>query len=94
MNVLTTCSNTNVKDTVSVVGTVLEGKGKTVMNEVNIHDLIDKCTDLKTCIQQQDNIFGFLPITNLRLFKIGQSLKPNKIMSYEEFDPVNCTCYR
>ena len=58
------------------------------MNTVNIQDLNDKCADLKTCVQQQENVFGFLPITNLRRLKIGQSLKPNKILSYEEFDPV------
>ena len=81
------CSSTNVRDTVSIVRAVLEGKGKTVMNKVNIHDLNDKCADLKTCVQQE-NVFGFLPITNLRRLKIGQSLKPNKILSYEEFDPV------
>ena len=82
------CSSTNVKDTVSVVRAVPEAKGKTVMNKVNIHDLNDKCTDLKTCVQQQDNVFVFLPITNLRRLKISQSLKPNKILSHKEYDPV------
>ena len=67
---------------------VLAGKGKAIMNKINIYDLNDKCSDLKQCIRQQTNAFAFLPITNLRRFKIGQSLKPNKILSYEEFDPV------
>ena len=58
------------------------------MNKVNVHDLKDKCSDLKNCIKQQENVFGFLPITNLRHLKIDQSLKQNKILSYEDIDPV------
>ena len=81
-------SSTNTKDTVKVVNTVLQGRGKAIMNKVNVYELGDKCSDLKQCINQQTNAFGFLPITNLKRLKIGQNLKPNKILSYEEFDPV------
>ena len=81
-------TSTNTRDTVNVVRTVLQDRGKAIMNKVNVHVLGDKCSDLKQCISQQTNAFGFLPITNLKRLKIGQSLKPNKILSYEEFDPV------
>ena len=33
-------------------------------------------------------VFGFLPITNLHRLRIGHSLKPNKILTYTDFDPV------
>ena len=82
------CIGTDIKHTASVVRTVLEGKGKSIMNKVNVHDLKDTCLDLKTYIKQRDNVFVFLPITNLQRLKTGQSLKPNKILSYEDFDPI------
>ena len=40
--------NTDPRGTVAVVRTVLEGKGKSIMNKVNIRDLNDKCAGLKS----------------------------------------------
>ena len=54
----------------------------------NVLNLIDKCTDLKACINQQKTVLGFLPISNLKYFRIIGALKPNKILSDSEFDPV------
>ena len=51
-------------------------------------NLTDKCTDLKACISQQKTVFGFLPISNLKHFRIIDALKPNKILLDSEFDPV------
>ena len=33
-------------------------------------------------------MFGFLPITNLKRFSISQSLRPNRILTQDTFDPV------
>ena len=33
-------------------------------------------------------VFGFLPISNLKQFRISEALKPNKILTETEFDPV------
>ena len=63
-------------------------QGKNCLRNVHVNRIMDKCVDLKQCIQQQDTVFGFLPISNLRRLKIGYSAKPNCILSSHNFDPV------
>ena len=59
------------------------------MRKVNVQALRNKNTDLKLCLSQQTNAFGFLPITNLQRLDRGNSLKPHKVLTYKEFDPIN-----
>ena len=60
----------------------------TGLRNVNVLSLNNKCADLKKCIDQQKTIFGFLPISNLKRFRINDALKPNKILTDNEFNPV------
>ena len=53
-----------------------------------VSNIKDKCIDLKACARQQTTPMGFLPITNLKRLQIGSSLKPNKVLEDEQFDPV------
>ena len=73
--------------TASIVQKVKNGN-KQCLRHVNVKKITDKCIDLKKCIQQQRNVYGFLPITNLRRLHLNQSLKPNVILNEEQFDPV------
>ena len=75
-------------DTAAVVKEVLRGKGSKAMRKVNVQALKNKSSDLKLCLSQQTNAFGFLPITNLQRLHRGHSLKPNKVLTYTEFDPI------
>ena len=58
------------------------------MRKVSVQALNNKSTDLKLCLSQQANAFGFLPITNLQRLRRGHSLRPNKVLTYHEFDPI------
>ena len=75
-------------DTVTVVKEVLQGRGSKVMRKINVQALKNKSSDLKLCLSQQTNAFGFLLITNLQRLHRGHSLKPNKVLAYKEFDPT------
>ena len=70
-----------------VVKNVLAGNHSCLRN-VNVVHLNDKCAGLKTSINQQKTVFGFLPISNLKWFRISDASKPNKFLSDNEFDPV------
>ena len=74
-------------NSVEVVKNVMAGNCNCLRN-VNVLNLKDKCTDLKAYITQQKTVFGFLPISNLKRFRISEALKPNKILTEMEFDPV------
>ena len=39
-------------------------------------------------MQQQNTVFGFLPITNLKRIKMSTSLKPNYVLTAGNFDPM------
>ena len=67
---------------------VEKGKGNSCMRKVEVEKIKDKCLDLKKCIQQQNTVFGFLPITNLKRTKMSTSLKPNYVLTAENFDPM------
>ena len=75
-------------DTTAVVKEVLQGRGNRVMRKVSVQALNNKSTDLKLCLSQQANAFGFLPITNIQRLRRGHSLRPNKVLTYHEFDPI------
>ena len=82
-----TQNRVDVKNSVQITRAVLNGNNACIRH-VNVLDIKDKCVDLKRCIAQQRNVFGFLPITNLKPMKIGHSLTPNKVLSHNNFDPV------
>ena len=82
-----TQNRVDVKNSVQITRAVLNGNN-TCIRHVNVLDIKDKCVDLKRCIAQQRNVFGFLPITNLKRMKIGHSLTANKVLSHNNFDPV------
>ena len=75
-------------DTAAIVKEVLQGGGSKVMRKVSVQALKNKSSDLKLCLSQQTNAFGFLPITNLQRLHRGHSLRPNKVLTYKEFDPT------
>ena len=77
----------DITNSVEVVKNVMAGNCNCLRN-VNVLNLKDKCTDLKACITQQKTVFVFLPISNLKRFRISEALKPNKILTEKEFDPV------
>ena len=58
------------------------------MRKVKIFDIRDKCSDLVLALQQQQEPFGFLPISNLRFKdRIGDTT-PKEIITQHNFDPV------
>ena len=82
-----THTRVNLKKSVEITRAVLNGNNA-CMRHVNVLDIADKCVDLKRCIEQQKNMFGFVPITNLKRMKMCHSLIPNKVLDSETFDPV------
>ena len=77
----------DVTNSTEVVKNVLAGN-HTCLRNVHVLSLNNKCVDLNKCIDQQKTIFGFLPISNLKRFRISDALKPNKILTDKEFNPV------
>ena len=59
------------------------------MRRVEVEKIKDKCLDLKKCISQQNTVFGFLSIINLKRTKINTSLRPNCVLTEDKFDPVH-----
>ena len=76
----------NYQKSADIVKAVIQGKN--CLRNVHVNSISDKCGDLKQCIRQQDTVFGFLPISNLRRLKIGYSAKPNCILSSHNFNPI------
>ena len=87
-----TSGNTvDTTDITAIARAILQGKGNKVMRKVNVRTLNvrtlnvrtlnNKSKDLKLCLSQQTNAFGFLPITNLQRLHRGHSLKPNKVLT-------------
>ena len=62
--------------------------GSKCLRHVLLNNIKDKCIDLKTCFKQQSTPMGFLPISNLKRLQISSSLKPNKILTDKQFDPI------
>ena len=81
-------SMVDVKNTAHIVKATLQGS-KCIRNVI-VTNINDKCIDLKKCLAQQDTPLGFLSISNLKRLAIASSLKPNKVLSDKEFDPVSC----
>ena len=63
----------NITDTTEVVKVVMNFNN--CIKNVNVLNLKNKCSD--QCIAQQDTVFGFLPISNLKRTRINNALKPN-----------------
>ena len=57
----TIANRIDTTDTKAVVTEVLQGKGSKVMRKVNVQALKNKSTELKLCLSQQKNVFGFYP---------------------------------
>ena len=74
--------------TADILKQVQKGKNNACMRRVEVEKIKDKCLDLKICINQQNTVFGFLPITNLKRTKINTSLRPNCVLTEDKFDPV------
>ena len=77
-----------MQNTAQIVKATLQGS-KCVRNVI-ITNIEDKCIDLRRCLSQQDTLLGFLPISNLKRLAIASSLRPNKILNDNNFDPVLC----
>ena len=78
----------DTSSTVAIVKYVAQAKKPTLLRKVNVCQIKDKVSDLKKCIEQQQNVMGFLPITNLRRLRLNASLKPNVICDKTNFDPI------
>ena len=76
----------DVTRTASIVRAVKNGRS--CMHKVRVTNIKDKCLDLKKAISQQSTPLGFLLISNLKRFNIASSLKPNRIITEHQFDPV------
>ena len=81
-------SRVDVKNTAQIVKATVQGS-KCIRNVI-VTNINDKCMDLRKCLAQQDTPLGFLPINNLKRLAIASSLKPNKVLSDKDFDPVLC----
>ena len=65
-------------------------QGSKCVRNVIVTNIEDKCIDLKKCLSQQDTPLGFLPISNLKRLAIASSLRSNKVVNDNNFDPVHC----
>ena len=74
--------------TTHIVRNIQQGKAPECVRSLNVNEIIDKCSDLKECIKQQRNPYGFLPISNLKRMQRAYSLVPNSIITDKNFDPV------
>ena len=75
-----------VTRTNSIVQAVMEGSK--CLRHVIVSNIKDKGIDLKACLRQQTTPMGFLPTSNLKRLQIASSLKPNKILTDEQCDPI------
>ena len=78
----------DLKNTAQIVQATLQGS-KCVRNVI-VTNIEDKCIDLKKCLSQQDTPLEFLPISSLKRLAIASSLRPNKVLNDNNFDPVLC----
>ena len=62
--------------------------GCNIIKKVNVLKIRDKCSDLSKLLQQQHRPFGFLPISNRQHFNGDISNVPKKILTTDDFDPV------
>ena len=76
----------DVTDSESVIHAVYNGKN--ILRKVKVYDIKNKCEDLWKALEQQQGVFGSLPISNLWPAHIKLSLQPSEILSYEKFDPI------
>ena len=70
----------------NIVRDIQQGKAPGCVRGVDVNEIVDKCSDLKECIKQQRNPYGFLPISNLKRMQRVYSLKPNSIITNKDFD--------
>ena len=90
-NSVSTCKNKGISqidytDTDFIVKSALDRKN--YIKKVIPENLNNKCSDLKKCLSQQNNAYGFIPISNLNKARFASSARPNKILHKGNFDPI------
>ena len=64
-----------------IVQAIQQDRGVSCVRDVDVNKFIDKCNDLKRCIEQQR-----LPISNLKRVHITHNLKLKNISTSKDFD--------